>query len=309
MQLKQILFVAFLTIIAVCVLGNDPYKVTTPKLNIRKAPTTASKVIGSLTTDDIIDVISISKGWALIRTNNRTGYVSTKYIIPVSKSETIAEEPVVFPEEEIEEYPADNSPRNVVQKEYNPLTEDLVTPLEIGSFVPASKNLYLAGRLGVGWSNFIWNGGRVNGTIAFEVDVLAQLYFESKASFIPKNWYWELGVGYKKVGAAKFDMSYIHLDLVPFGYRIPLNPINITPKIGLDFSFPLGSLKTSNSSWNTNVEFGLICGVDVEWRQFGIGLNFLYDFNEVSSSCGQTLNNIGILGIITYKFGKLGHKK
>lgn len=59
---------------------NKRYKVTASKLNIRVDPSTNSTVIGSFSKGQIITVESISNGWATIKYNGKTAYVSVRYI-------------------------------------------------------------------------------------------------------------------------------------------------------------------------------------------------------------------------------------
>ena len=103
-------------------------------------------------------------------------------------------------------------------------------------------------------------------------------------------------------------MSYIHLRLYPFGYRIPLAPINIVVKGGVSLGFPISDLATSQNSWSSSFPCGVGGGLQIEWKQIALGCTVEYDFTEVASDCNQTLNNIAILGTISYKFGKFGHK-
>lgn len=49
-------------------------------LNIRSAPNTSSKVVGTLKRGETVDVFEISDGFALIEYNGQDAYVSTKYI-------------------------------------------------------------------------------------------------------------------------------------------------------------------------------------------------------------------------------------
>ncbi len=58
------------------------YYVNTASLNVRQAASTDSKVIGKVTQDMLIQVISIQNGWAYISYGKGFGYVSSKYITP-----------------------------------------------------------------------------------------------------------------------------------------------------------------------------------------------------------------------------------
>lgn len=299
--------------IAVClcvfasIFAETNYKVTSvSRLNVRKAPSTSGAVLGTFKSGEEITVLSITNGWAKVEYGKYIGYVSAKYIQELPKK--VKDEPQNVEEViEIEEVVLDNNDP-VYEVVSQNLSSSISTPVAFGRCMPSSMNLYLAVQGGCGWSNFLWNDGSVNGTMAYSGNILAQLYFEDKVSFIPQNWYSEVALGYNKLGAGNFDMNYIHLGLCPFGYRVSLDPINIVMKVGVDLSFPLNDLETYSNSWSADFQCGVLGGLHLEWKQFAIGCNVIYDFTEVSSSCNQTLNNIGVLGTISYKFGKFGHK-
>lgn len=181
--------------------------------------------------------------------------------------------------------------------------------MTFGSSLGESLNLYFAVQGGFGYSNFMWSDGSVNGDMSYSADIVGQLYFEDKVSFIPQNWYSELALGYDKRGVANFGMNYVHARIYPLGYKIPLSPISIVVKGGVALGFPLSELETNSNSWSCDFQCGVGGGLQIEWKQFAIGCNVEYDFTEVSSSCGQTLNNFAVLGTISYKFAKLGHKR
>lgn len=305
-MIRKLLICVLCLCVALVSYAENNYKVScSSRLNVRRTPSTAGAILGTLNNGQEITVLSITKGWAKIEFKNTTGYVSAKYITELPKK--IVEDPEVEEVEEvIEEMPVVEE--MVVVQPVRQVDTKVATPLTIGSFMPEGMNLYLAVQGGFGWSNFLWSDGSVNGTMSYSADVLAQLYFEDKVSFIPKNWYSELGIGYDKKGAADFDMSYIHLRLYPFGYRIPLSPINIVVKGGVSLGFPISDLATSQNSWSSSFQCGVGGGLQIEWKQIALGCNVEYDFTEVASDCNQTLNNIAILGTISYKFGKFGHK-
>lgn len=301
-----------MALIVIMAFAENNYRVTSSsRLNVRKSPSTSSAVLGTFESGQQIEVVSLSNGWAKVMYNGKTGYVSDKYIAPLPKPE----KPVKVKEEPKEETVVikdDYEEQVTPSKKFKDVTNlgdyEIETPLVIGSSMSDAMNLYLTVQGGFGWSNFLWSDGSANGTMAYSGNIMAQLYFEDKVSFIPQNWYSEIALGYNKLGAADFDMHYVHLGLCPFGYRIPLDPVNIVVKAGVDLSFPLSDLETYSNSWSADFQFGVLGGLQIEWKQFAIGCNVIYDFTEVSSSCNQTLNNIGVLGTISYKFGKFGHK-
>lgn len=313
MRFKRVVSALMMALIVVVAFAENNYKVmSSSRLNVRKSPSTSSAVLGTFESGQQIEVVSLSNGWAKVKYNGKTGYVSDKYISPLPKPE----KPVKAKEEPKErkviikdDYEESVTPSKIFKDVKSLGDYEIETPLVMGSSMSDAMNLYLAVQGGFGWSNFLWSDGSVNGTMAYAGNILAQLYFEDKVSFIPQNWYSEIALGYNKLGAADFDMNYIHLGLCPFGYRVSFDPINIVVKAGVDLSFPLSNLETYSNSWSSDFQCGVLGGIQVEWRQFAIGCNVIYDFTEVSSSCNQILNNIGVLGTLSYKFGKFGHKK
>ncbi|MCM1140596.1 MAG: SH3 domain-containing protein [Muribaculum sp.] len=311
MKLRKATLLIALMIGAVSVFAENNYRVTSSsRLNVRKSASTSATVLGTFNSGQEIEVLSVSNGWAKVKFNGKTGYVSEKYITPLPKKETPKQEPKPKKEVVEESIVTENeAPDNNRFREIRDAGDlEVETPLTLGRSLSDNFNLYLAVQGGFGWSNFLWDNGDVNGTMSYSGDIVAQLYFENPVSFIPANWYSELALGYDKRGAASFDMNYVHARLYPFGYRIPLSPVNIVVKGGVSLGFPLGDLETNSNSWSSDFQVGVGGGFQIEWKQFAIGCNVEYDFTEVSSSCGQKLNNIAVLGTISYKFAKFGHK-
>lgn len=311
MKLRKVTLLIALMLSVASVFAENNYRVTSSsRLNVRKSASTSATVLGTFNSGQEIEVLSVSNGWAKVKFNGKTGYVSEKYITPLPKKETPKSEPK--PKKEVVEE------KVVVEKEVpdnNRFREirdagdyEVETPLTLGHALSDNFNLYLAVQGGFGWSNFLWDNGSVNGTMSFSGDIAAQLYFENPVSFIPVNWYSELALGYDKRGAASFGMNYVHARVYPLGYRISLSPVNIVVKGGVSLGLPLNDLETSSHSWSSDFQVGVGGGLQIEWKQFAIGCNVEYDFTEVSSSCGQKLNNIAVLGTISYKFAKFGHK-
>lgn len=311
---RKLLTLALCLFTLVSAFAEVNYKVSSAsRLNVRKSPSTSGTLLGTLKSGEEITVLSISKGWAKIEFGRSYGYVSAKYITELPKKvvEEISEESQEI--EDVVEVVEDNSSYTPIVV---PKTNDdgtVSTPLVIGKCLSNKMSIYLTGEVGIGYSNFIWGDGDVNGDLSYSVSLVGQLYMEDNVSFIPRNWYSELALGYDKRGAASFGMNYIHARIYPLGYRFSLSdinlPLNVVVKGGLSLAFPLNDLETSSNSWSSDFQCGVGGGFQVEWKQFAVGCNVEYDFTEVSSSCNQTLNNIAVLGTISYKFGQIGHRK
>lgn len=292
LKLRSLVLLIALVISTIVAFADNNYKViSASRLNVRKAPSTGA-VIGSLVSGQEIEVVSIDKGWAKVKYKNGYGYVSAKYIAPLlTKTNT------------------NSQLNNIKQPTSNGYSFEKVNT---GFVVEKNNNhnqtlfnyadIYLSGQAGVGFSSFTWNNGNVNGTLAYSLDVLIQLYFTKQLNIIPENWYSEVALGYEKKGAAKFDMSYIRTQICPFGYKIPVDPFNIIVKGGMALSYPLNDL---NKRWKANLQLGAIVGAHVDWEQFSFGCNLSYDISKVSYDCGQKLNNIAAFCTISYKFEKI----
>lgn len=309
MKLRKTSLLVALILGVASVFAENNYKVTSSsRLNVRKSPSASAAVLGTFKSGQEIEVISINKGWAKVKFNGRAGYVRDKYVAPLPKKETPKTIPVPQKEVVPERVVADNRTTDNHNSSYHAGSVDdfeVETPLTIGSFMPDDINLYLAVQGGLGYSNFTWDAGNVNGTLSYSVDVAAQLYFKRPMSFIPQNWYSELSLGYDKRGAASYGLNCFHARVYPLGYRIPLSPISMVVKGGVTLAYPFEDL---DGIWSTDFQVGVGGGLSVEWKQFSVGCNVEYDFTQVSSACNQTLNNIAILGTISYKFAKFGHK-
>lgn len=313
MNFKRFFSSLLMSLVVVIGYADYNYKVTSSsRLNVRKFSSTSAEIIGTLNPGQQIEVILINHGWAKIKYQNQIGYVSEKYIALIPKL-IEPQKPIEKPSEEMTEmvstYPNQSHSNSFPDlADWTGSDYEVDTPIVMGSSMSDDLNLYFSLQAGFGWSNFLWSNGDVNGTMAYSGNLLLQLYIEDKVSFFPRNWYSEIALGYEKLGAAEFDMNYVHASFCPLGFRIPLNTINIVFKAGVDLAYPLNNLQTNSQSWSADFQYGVIGGLQFEWRQFAIGCNVIYDFSDVSASCGQTLNNLGVLGTISYKFAKFGHK-
>jgi hypothetical protein len=80
MKKTLLLFLLFFLDIA-SIVAQDMYKVTSQSsLNVRSYASKNSSKLGMLNSGDIIEVYSIDNGWARIKYNGRTAYVSARYL-------------------------------------------------------------------------------------------------------------------------------------------------------------------------------------------------------------------------------------
>lgn len=87
--LKQI----FVITIFLVVNAESSYQATVVAntLNVREKPTATSKVVGKLQKEDVVQVESCNSGFCKIESRSTSGYVSEKFLNPVSSTSADAE--------------------------------------------------------------------------------------------------------------------------------------------------------------------------------------------------------------------------
>lgn len=106
--MRKLLLLLFLFTFSVSMMA-DNYVVNSAKLNVRATPSASGKLLGKLTKGAVIDVTSISKGFAKFTYNGKTGYVSAKYLTKQAVKEAAPaqeQQPVVEEQQPIEEVPS-----------------------------------------------------------------------------------------------------------------------------------------------------------------------------------------------------------
>lgn len=308
--MKRIIFIIVSLFILLTAEANDIYEVTATRLNVRVSPSSKASVIGAVSKGEQLEILNIdSAGWAKIEYKNRQGFVSSKFLRFIRTNNPEPIEIPIVKEDTVE-----------VQKEEKPLVVETDTPIRHSNNDKFSTLLKGPGRIsnnfelyyglsaGIGYSSFIWDGELASGTLTYTADLYAELFFNNKVIFIPRNYFFEFQLGYDYKGAASYPMHYIHCRLYPFGYKIPLNPIKLVGKAGLYIGFPLNELESQSEyySWGGDFQIGISAAIGIEYKQFCLGANVEYNFTEVANT-PVTLNNFAIFGTLSYKFGKLKH--
>lgn len=307
--MKRIFFIIVSLLICITANSYNVYEVIATRLNVRTSPSTSASVIGSVSKGDQLEVIDINNsGWAKIQYQNRECYVSAKYLRFVRSIEPIpTETPVV--EDVVEEVPVEESV-TIIQE--TPILHasngDFRTLFNGPGRINDNFELYYGLSAGIGFSTFIWDGDFANGKLSYTVDLFAELFINNKVSFIPKNYFLELQLGYDAKGAAWYNMNYVHARIYPFGYKIPLKAVKLVGKAGAYLGLSLNDLESYKSweYWSGNFQLGVTAGMGVEYKQFCLCANVEYNVTEVAST-PVTMRNFAVFGTLSYKFGKLKH--
>ena len=106
--MRKLVLLLFLICINVSMMAEN-YVVNSAKLNVRATPSASGKLLGKLTKGAVIDVASVSKGFAKFTYNGKTGYVSAKYLTKQAVEEAAPaqeHQPVVEEQQPVEEVPS-----------------------------------------------------------------------------------------------------------------------------------------------------------------------------------------------------------
>lgn len=80
--------VMLLLLLCTTVWAQDSYVVTATRLNVRKAASAESAIVGSLSKGDLVDVYNFKGGWAEIGFKNGNAFVAKKYLEKVESETT-----------------------------------------------------------------------------------------------------------------------------------------------------------------------------------------------------------------------------
>lgn len=180
--------------------SSEYYTVTAPRLNVRKAPSSESAIIGGLSKSDTINVRSLKKAWAEIDFKKGVGYVSKKYIEPLQ----------IVPANEPE-------PQEIAVA---PLTETVVVTTEpkpqktMNSFFK-QFHFRLTSTASLGLSNLFSFDAYSHPRFGFGLDVGAQI----EAKFMPRGMFAETTIGFMELGNSNYSFPSLSVNILPAGYR------------------------------------------------------------------------------------------
>ena len=272
------------------------YKViSTSNLNVRHQPSIQSGVLGSLKPGMQVEVLSTLDGWAEIKFNSGLGYISSKYIRKIEQS------PVV--QEEKENYKVVSQP---VQQEIVPVPEETTAPQVVDGLNFKEKlGIDIVPNVYYGYVNFSSDNASPKGSMGGGIDLAVQFIAKEKISFIPKNYYTEVSLGYSMRGSAAFPMHYVNIKLQPFGYRYDLfGIVMLYGKLGAYLGYPFSKIETDNNSFDSNLDVGLTVSLGVEYRNIGLGVSYERGFTDVCTS-KLSLKNSCVFLNLSYRFFSL----
>lgn len=264
--------------------AREKYEViSTTRLNVRSKPEAKSSVIGSLYPNEVIDILSITNSWAKIEYKGRMAYVSSKYIKKIEVKEDVAEYEVHEKESISEISQMDEASQPEIQNVTVDNDNSLLKSLSI-DFVPS-----VAG----GFSNFVSDKVTPKGGFGLGVDLTFQFIAENSILFIPKDYFMDFSLGYSLKGSAAFPMHYITMKLSPIGYRKDFSEFSLFGKVGYLTGYTTSTIETGQYTFNSNLDFGVLAEMGVEYNGIGIALAYERGLANVCDS-NLKLRNSGL---------------
>lgn len=256
------------------------------KLNVRKKPSSQSKVVGTLRNGDYVEVYNIANNWAEIEYNQERAYIATNYIekAPIPKVDTTH----VTPPEE-------------------PTIQHIIEP--VGLEKNTEKQERLGGNLDIivsvaaGFSNLYSPDAYSYGTIGG----MAEAGVRSKPGFLPQNMFVEATVGFALLGNSRYTFPYFSINLNPIGIRYPLFNHIFHTRLGISLMlggedihiYRSGFYKTYHSQPSINIVIKESMEIGEHWD---VGLLYLHGLNNVCDNLPIDLHHSSIHLFATYKF-------
>ena len=252
-----------------------PYRVTAPLLNVRKAASAESGVIGGLAKGDTVTVRSLKKSWAEIDFKKGIGYVSRKYIEPIGIEYTIEPEPQ-----------AEVNENQIIVPEEDSV---LVFPKRKKWFSFLNNvNFRLTSSLSMGLSNLYSFDAYSHPRFGFGIDVGSQI----TPSSMPEHMFSELTLGYMSLGNSNYSFPSFSVNILPIGYRSDpfdlwkLQNARYYAVGGLSFQFSGGGIFFSRNSKyysfyaKPTVNLYIKGGIEIT-DMVAVGIIYMHSFDNV----------------------------
>lgn len=253
-------------------------------LNVRQAPDQNAKIIGSIKLGTLIEVKSISNGWAEIVFNDKQAYVSANYVkfVQIAPPENIVEETETsLPE-------VDSTIVVTEHKENINKSENKFEKIGI-DFLPSTY---------VGISGFLGDY-TPKPSCGFGIDAIFQFYM--KNNNLPQGWLGESSIGYSLKGGGGMLVHYFTLLVSPLGYihTFESNSISLFAIAGMSFNFGGGHLRAYyngvGKTYNAvPFDFGIQIKLGLEKRKCGFAISYDQGCINVIKNSSLALKNYGV---------------
>lgn len=284
-------------LLSLCLSAQDIYEVVNvPRgLNVRSAPSTRAKVVGSLSNGTLVNVVSTSNEWAEILYKDKEAWVALRYLQFKEKiqRDTL---PAIIEDTIVENVSISTSENRVIP---NIFTEKWGI-----DFLPS---LY------IGASDFIGDY-MPKAHFGFGFDARFQIY--QKQNDLPRGWMSEASIGYAMKGGGGMPVHYFTVLILPAGYAYTFEKQDIIlyALLGLSLNFGGGHLSAYRNgvskTYHANpCDVGLQLKIATEWRKFGFAVSYDQGFINVIENSSLGLKNFGFNFHFYYRLWDIPHNK
>ncbi len=287
--------------------AQEMYKVTAASLNIRRAPSAKSQILGACKQDSVLAVLEIENGWAQIEYKGKVAYISAKYLekveIPKAKAKPSKEPVKAEPNKKNEKKSKTKKIKSNPQKSTHKSNNDSTFNNWGIDFLPS---MY------VGASDFIGDYMPV-AHCGFGFDMMFQFY--QKHNSMPRGWMSQASVGYAMKGGGGMPIHYFTMILSPAGYAYTFkHDVTLYTLLGLSFDFGGGYLY-ANYQGNYKTYYANPCDVGMqlkiatEWRKFGFAVSYDQGFLNTIENSRLSLKNFGFNFHFSYRLWDIPHNQ
>lgn len=263
--------------------------VNTTKLNVRQSPSSKSRIVGSLSAGDHVEVYTIENGWARIMHKQQPAYISAKYIEPDPSKEEIKEE----------------QPEIIIPESKQTVIASIPTDtLEQKSNKKNDSGLSLVSSLGMGFSNLTSPDAYSYGTFGMSAEVGLRYHWR----FLPQNMFTDATIGFSLLGNKTNSFPYFSITLYPFEIAHKIFKKTFFGQVGFSLLIGGNDIHVVHGNFNklyyANTCVALVLKESIELgRHWDIGLKYIRGLNNVCDNLpiGLYLESIQICA--SYKFG------
>lgn len=267
--------------------------VTTVNLNVRSAPSSNAKLLGTLSKGETVEVYSITKSWANVNYKGSKAFVSAKYIEkviemiePTEKAEVVVEI-------------TEHKPVPIID------SSNHKTPLT------SKIHIRLFSNISIGLSNFYSFDAYSNPRFGFGLDVGTQIITD----FMPNHTFSEASLGFMALGNSKYSFPSFMINVLPFGYRDDLVGIGFNPLKeskwfvvgGFSFQFSGGNIAFYKNGTSycfpskPTINLYIKGGVEMK-KSMACGIIIMHGINNVASGLPIGIKHSVIQVFGTYYF-------
>ncbi len=256
------------------------------KLNVRQGPSSKSKIVGSLSHGDYVEVYNIANKWAEIEYNQKHAYISASYI---------------------EKAPTPKVDSSHLSPQEKPIIQPTIEPVELEKKEVTKERT--GGKLDIvisaaaGFSNLYSPDAYSYGTFG----CLAEAGVRSKLGFLPQNMFVEATVGFALLGNSQYSFPGFAINIMPFGIEYGVFDFPFHTQIGAtlilggtDIYVYQGDL---HRTYYANPTINIVIKEAIEiGKHWDFGLLYLHGLNNVCDNLPIGLHHSSIQLFATYKF-------